>query len=406
MLFFQWSIGMYSGVNWLKLSPHPVSNPVLSANSVTDLRAKFVADPFMTRENGLWWMFFETMPAEGGRGVIGLASSQDATHWTYCQTVLSEPFHLSYPHVFPWNGDWFMLPESAESRSVRLYRAREFPFRWDLDCELIPSALVDPTVFRHQEKWWMFASIGNSTLLLFQADNLRGPWLPHPANPVVKDNSMTARPAGRVLNYKNQLFRLGQDSIPFYGTRVRVFAIDQLSPLEYRETEVAMSPLLAATRKPAWNGFGMHHADIHQLEDGTFLACVDGSALARQPTRDQDCSHASRKICIVASGYDRRVADLAHRLAADSVKVHVMVIEKADRIDTQIRPVSVDGATLHRIRIDPSSPLSSEVANMVLWGLQTGIEFDRVYVLESSLMKDVNSAMGEESPRIVEEYGG
>jgi len=405
MSFFQWSIGIYSGTDWRRLVPQSESNPVLSAESVSDLKAKFVADPFMAREGGRWWMFFETMPVEGGRGVIGLASSEDARHWSYHQTVLAEPFHLSYPQVFLWNGEWFMLPETAERRSVRLYRAREFPLRWEFESELISNALLDPTVFHHLGMWWIFASPDNSTLLIYYAEKLQGPWLPHPANPIVKDNAMIARPAGRVITHNGQLFRLGQDSIPFYGTRVRAFAIDELSLSEYCETEIAASSILGATRQPAWNGFGMHHADIHQLEDGTFLACVDGSRLAHEQAPETNSGYGICKACVVATGYDARAACLARRLVADSIQVHVMLIEAADRVDTQIRPARVDGAILHRIKINPSNPQAREITTMVLWALQTGLGIDHFHVLEPSLIEGVRSALGEDSPRIVEEYG-
>ena len=39
--------------------------------------------------------------------------------------VLAEPFHLSYPYVFEWQGSHYMIPESGAAKSVRLYRASE-----------------------------------------------------------------------------------------------------------------------------------------------------------------------------------------------------------------------------------------------------------------------------------------
>ena len=45
--------------------------------------------------------------------------------------VLDEPFHLSYPQVFQWQGAWYMTVESAGARRVSLYRATDFPLRWE-----------------------------------------------------------------------------------------------------------------------------------------------------------------------------------------------------------------------------------------------------------------------------------
>ena len=44
---------------------------------------------------------------------------------------LERPSHLSYPFVFWDQGDWYMLPETAGTRSVELLRARDFPRRWE-----------------------------------------------------------------------------------------------------------------------------------------------------------------------------------------------------------------------------------------------------------------------------------
>src|ERR1051326_7511326 len=102
-----WSIGIFSGPALSDLSPSPrARNPVLSEGDVTDVHAQFVADPFMIKAQDAWHMFFEVMNAQTGKGDIGLAASKDGLHWEYQQIVLSEPFHLSYPHVFCAGGEY------------------------------------------------------------------------------------------------------------------------------------------------------------------------------------------------------------------------------------------------------------------------------------------------------------
>ena len=57
-----WAIGIYTGESPLDLtSAQNISNPVLTRESVTDVSAVFVADPFMLRANHVWHMFFEVM---------------------------------------------------------------------------------------------------------------------------------------------------------------------------------------------------------------------------------------------------------------------------------------------------------------------------------------------------------
>ena len=107
-----------------------IRNPVVSQNDVSDVRARFVADPFMVNQDGHWYMFFEVMNQDTNRGAIGLAISEDGFHWEYRQIVLREPFHLLYPHVLHWDGEYYMTPETLEANSVNLYRADPFPTQW------------------------------------------------------------------------------------------------------------------------------------------------------------------------------------------------------------------------------------------------------------------------------------
>src|SRR5918992_1064946 len=65
---------------------------------------------------------------------------------------------LSYPHVFAWDGAYYMIPECYQPGGARLYRAEEFPHRWTSVATLMERpVLVDSTVFRHDGHWWMFA---------------------------------------------------------------------------------------------------------------------------------------------------------------------------------------------------------------------------------------------------------
>jgi len=53
-----WSIGIYTGRNPFDLNASEnIKNPVLTAQDVTDVPAKFVADPFMVKKGSTWHMF-------------------------------------------------------------------------------------------------------------------------------------------------------------------------------------------------------------------------------------------------------------------------------------------------------------------------------------------------------------
>jgi hypothetical protein len=276
-----WSIGIYTGESPTLLGPPAgFPNPVLTRDDVTDVSAAFVADPFMIRVGGDWHMFFEVMNGQTGLGEIGSATSQNGMRWTYRQIVLAEPFHLSYPLVFEWEGDYYMVPESYQAGAIRLYRAAPFPHRWSCVGELMRGEyLADATLFHHESRWWMFTDTSsgfqNDTLRLFYADALLGPWCEHPRSPIVKGNPCLARPAGRVHADAGRLIRLTQGCQPYYGTEVRAFEITQLTTTRYQEREMAAGPILRPGGA-GWNACGMHHMDAHPLADGRWVGCVDG----------------------------------------------------------------------------------------------------------------------------------
>jgi hypothetical protein len=273
-----WSIGFYA----VRLNGEPrradfsplEGNPIITAAFLGIEDAHYVADPFLVHASGKNYLFFEILSSAGG--AIGLASSTDGRRWHYHGVVLAEPFHLSYPHVFKWQDKFYMVPESEESGSVRLYEAVEFPLSWRFDRVLHTGpALADPTVFSHDGRWWMFAAVGIRDLHLFHAAALQGPWRPHPANPILKNAPEAARPGGAVVRSGGKLYRIAQNCKPAYGTAVRAFEITTLTETAYAEREVADSPLLSGTGS-GWNADGMHHLSIQQIELDSWLAVADG----------------------------------------------------------------------------------------------------------------------------------
>ena len=272
-----WSIGIYTGASPFQLRGTAI-NPVLSYEDVTDVAAEFVADPFMIRKEDRWYMFFEVLDHETQRGVIATATSDDGLTWTYEQVVLKELFHLSYPYVFQWQGNFYMIPETLGAEFISLYRADNFPTRWKLHHRLIKGAHADPSIVRYHDLWWMFVCAtpyGHDVLRLYFARDLEGPWKEHPRSPLVTNDKARARPAGRILEVGGRLVRFAQDCVPSYGTRVRAFEIKDLTRDRYVELEHPNSPVLSACGQ-GWNAMGMHHVDAHQQHDGEWIACVDG----------------------------------------------------------------------------------------------------------------------------------
>jgi hypothetical protein len=203
-------------------------------------RGRFFADPFVIERKGRHYVFVEEYSYRTGKGVISciqLGTDRPPVR----RVVLERDYHLSYPFVFTCGGEAYMIPETADNSTVELYRALEFPNRWTLEAVLIEGvAAVDSTLLRHDGRLWLFANVvsrGRTTedeLFLFSSDSLRGPWVPHPMNPIVSD-VRAARPAGRIFTRDGRLIRPGQDSSPGYGHAITLRRIEELSEVAYRE---------------------------------------------------------------------------------------------------------------------------------------------------------------------------
>ncbi|HEX4884779.1 MAG TPA: hypothetical protein VFX05_11620 [Casimicrobiaceae bacterium] len=212
------------------------------------------ADPHVVVRDGRHHVFIEEMRYAEGRGRIAVLEERDDGTWSAPRAVLEEPWHLSNPVVFAHDGRWYMIPESAAHRSVDLYRCVAFPDRWERCATLLADVYaVDATVHFRAGKWWLFATIrehvrgpADDDLFLFWSEDLeRGPWHPHPLNPLVSD-ATRARAAGDLFEHGGKLYRPAQDCSVRYGYGIRLHEVLALSTTAYEEREVAFIA-------PAWD---------------------------------------------------------------------------------------------------------------------------------------------------------
>ncbi len=217
----------------------PVVGP--AATVVAAPHGYFWADPCVVDDAGTRLLFVEEFPAPMGKGIIVCLAVDGDGSVERLGTALDEAQHLSYPQVFRWQGRWHMTVESGAARRVSLYRADAFPLRWRRVSDLIVGrACVDPTLHEHEGVWYLFANVSESKgstcdeLFLFVADSPLGPFLPHPANPIVSD-VRRARPAGRLFRHEGRLIRPAQNCGPNYGAEIAFNEVLVLSRTRFSE---------------------------------------------------------------------------------------------------------------------------------------------------------------------------
>jgi hypothetical protein len=226
--------------------PEPTAGWHARPGQVSWQRGHLYADPFLFEHEGRHHLFCEEIAPGSRRAVISHTElGGDRVPARAPAPVLEASYHLSYPFVFAHQGALFMIPETSAQQRVELYRAVEFPHRWVREGVLLEGlAASDATVLCEDGLLWMFVGVAAphammlDELHLFTASTPLGPWLPHPANPVVSD-VRCGRPAGAIQRWGARLVRPAQDGSLRYGGAVSFREIDVLSRERYAEHEIA-----------------------------------------------------------------------------------------------------------------------------------------------------------------------
>ena len=241
-------------------------------------KGRYWADPFVWSRAEGTFCFVEDFVYKTNRAHI-TALELTGTKVVEHGIALEEPFHLSFPFLFQYQGDLYMCPETAESGQIRLYRCAEFPLRWVLHHVVMDRvSAVDTMFFEREGKWWMLTNIDQagtgeygSELYVFSANSpLDTAWTPHPRNPV-KIDSRGGRNAGLIVD-GGRLFRVGQvQGFDQYGEGMRIYEIKDVTDSTFREE-------LVAEIRPA---FEKRQVGTHHLSTDGKTTVVDQMSYSR-----------------------------------------------------------------------------------------------------------------------------
>lgn len=204
---------------------------------------RFWADPFVWMHENRYYIFIEEVLYSTHHGRIVCLTLDEEMNILSNQIVLERPYHLSYPFLFEYEEQIYMIPETKENNGIELYHCTKFPDQWEFAKTLIDNINArDATLLEAYGKWWLFTNIQETGSLswdnvhLYYADYpLSDQWTPHPSNPIVKDIH-SARPAGRIFSDNNKLIRPSQDCSVRYGYAINFNQIITLTEIDYAET--------------------------------------------------------------------------------------------------------------------------------------------------------------------------
>lgn len=203
---------------------------------------RFYADPFIVSKENDYFVFIEEFVYSQNKGHISYLKINQNGEYSKPKKILERSYHLSYPFIFKFKNEHYMIPETSGNKSIELYRCVKFPDEWEFIKTLMKDIIaVDTTILEKDGKWWLFTSTpemnesSNDVLNLYYSDDLlNGQWVPHPKNPIISD-VRKARSAGKLFRIGEKLYRPSQDCSIGYGRGIKLNLIKILNEKNYEE---------------------------------------------------------------------------------------------------------------------------------------------------------------------------
>ncbi len=226
---------------------------------------KSYADPFLFELQNRVYLAYEDFDFKQHAGKISiqeLAKSAQIKNQSKKTVSFGNGSHFSYPFIFFDQGKMYLIPENISSKQIIAYELNTETFEIASFVVLLEgNSFVDPTICLYEGRYWIFCGKwdvhyhGSSKLYVYSSDQFIGPYVPHPLNPVVADMK-TARPAGSLFHYQNQLYRPSQNCLGSYGKELNIFKVKKLNLSEYEEE------LIQIIKPENEYSAGCHHLSI------------------------------------------------------------------------------------------------------------------------------------------------
>ena len=191
------------------------------------------ADPFIVYEKGQYYVFCEMMDCKTSHGILGVVEL-NLYKKNYVKPVMDFDCHMSYPNVFKYNENWYMIPETCGRKTIELYKAIQFPCKWE-KISILKNNLhaVDTTVFEQENKYYVFIyepndehnilSVAELDMENFKLKNI---------TKVKEYSSRIGRPAGNIIKYNGKTYRPTQYGVNYYGEKI-VFKEFKFNPITF-----------------------------------------------------------------------------------------------------------------------------------------------------------------------------
>lgn len=197
----------------------------------------WAADPFIVSVGEKDYLFFEMFDRLKSKGLIGYREI-NGNKIGKMKIAYEADHHLSFPYIFEYKNEYYMMPEYSEGKELFVLKATHFPDKWEkIESWMQGKRFVDSVLLSHEGENYLLtqdlqSGYSSEKFSIFIRKGKE--WVSHKKSPVTKSLA-NARLAGKIFFEKNQLIRVAQDCQDGYGTKLHFNHILKLSEKEYEE---------------------------------------------------------------------------------------------------------------------------------------------------------------------------
>lgn len=197
-------------------------------------KGHFYADPFILGRNGSNFIFFEDYIYSNKSGVISCVEVNNTGEISRHEDILKLGCHQSFPFIFEYKNEVYMIPETRANKCISLFKCIEFPYEWKKLRDFFTDInAVDTMVFPQNDLWWLLTTVASNEAdkadsklcLYFSKTPISTKWNLHKQSPIIED-PLEGRNGG-LLRAKDRIFRVSQTpDFEHYGKSCSTWEID------------------------------------------------------------------------------------------------------------------------------------------------------------------------------------
>ena len=205
----------------------------------------WMADPFLFEYLDKIYLFYELYDFIRARGVIAYSEIQNNGRLlTSPKIIINRPFHLSFPYIYKQNNRIYIMPKTAQRKSIQLFKAISFPNKWQDDKVLIDRVFACDSIFIDEPECSKIL-----TSKMFddsETDKVISCYVNNRQFDISSKGSLNCtsidcgvgefgiRNAGKLFEYEGNIIRPGQNCLNgMYGRGLVFWKVDSVTP--YKE---------------------------------------------------------------------------------------------------------------------------------------------------------------------------